>query len=427
VLILSALTWQVILLSVLLVLSAFFSSSETALFSLGRSREGEMERSDRASRRLAARLLKSPRTLLVSLLVGNTLVNVAAASLGTAVAINLLTPPGSGQAVGQGIIWATLIMTALILFAGEIAPKSFALENAEVYSSVIARPLSLFILLIKPVRIVLERANNVLLSLFHHPDLKGPGLSSDELATAVDVGHDTGIVDAFEREVINNIIELESRNVGDVMTPRIGVVSMDRNTPPDRWVETFRSSGYSRIPVVDGDLDRIDGIFYAKDYLAGQMETPARGELGDLLRNPYIVPESMKVLELLGEFRRRQLHFAMVIDEYGSVSGVVTMEDVLEEIVGEIADSRDAEDAPFKTIEPGVAVVFAGLELDEFSRATGVSIRDRHAETVGGWLTNRLGRIPETDETLRIGPFSIRILSASATRVLWLRVEWMES
>jgi putative hemolysin len=414
----------VVLLLVLLCLSGFFSSSETALFSLNRSRIASEKLSGRRSWRTVLALLSKPRRLLVSLLVGNTLVNVAAASLGTVVAIELLSSIGSQRAVEAGMLWATVIMTILILFFGEIAPKSFALENAEKMAPVIAGPLAGFAALLGPVRVVLERMTDLLVSQTRLSRLAGPGLSSDELATAVEVGHDEGVVNAFERKIINNILDLETRTAGEVMTPRVEVVSLDIDTPVDEWARAFRESGYSRLPVIEGDLEKIAGVFYAKDYLDVQAQGAARYELRDLLREPYFVPESMKVAELLREFRERQLHFALVIDEYGSVSGLVTMEDVLEEIVGEITDSRDEEEAPFKVIAPGVAVVFAGWELDEFADVTGFPLEDDYAETVGGWLINRLGRIPETGETVNVPPFRFRILSSRPNRVLWVRAEW---
>lgn len=369
-------------------------------------------------------LLSRPRRTLVSILVGNTLVNVAAASFGTVVAIELLSSLGTRSAVQAGMFWATVIMTILILFFGEIAPKSFALENAERMAPLIAGPLSAFTTLLGPVRAVLERLTDTMISHSRFRQLAGPDLSSDELATAVDIGHDEGVVDAFERKVLSNILDLEERTVGEVMTPRVEVVSLDIGAPAGRWAPAFQESGFSRLPVIEGNLENIAGVFYAKDYLALRAQGAARVELRDLLREPYFVPESTKVVELLREFRERQLHFALVIDEYGSVSGLVTMEDVLEEIIGEIADSRDEEEAPFKTIAPGVAVVFAGWELDEFADATGFELEDEHAETLGGWMVNRLGRIPEAGEVVDVPPFRFRILSARPNRVLWVRAEW---
>ncbi|MFC1627938.1 hemolysin family protein [Gemmatimonadota bacterium] len=416
-------TWHLILLGVLLLLSGFFSSSETALFFLGKGQISEMERSDRGASRRVAFLLSKPRRLLVGILVGNTLVNIAAASLGTVVAIDLLTPVGSGQAVGEGILWATVIMTILILFVGEIAPKSFALENATRLAPLISRPLLIFLTFIKPLRVVLMWVNDLLLALLRPSLLEGPDLSSDELTSAIEEGYDAGILDTFEREVINNLLDMEQRTVGDIMTPRVEIVSMDSATPPGEWKGVFHSSGFSRTPVTAGDLDTVDGILYARDVLAAQAGVSASPDLSILVRPPWFVPESMKAMDLLGEFRDRQVHLALVIDEYGSVSGLVTMEDVLEEIVGDIADPR-GEEAPFRLIEKGIAVVYAGWELDEFSREVGIEMHDRFSETVGGWIVNSLGRIPVSGETLDLGSFRFHVLAASPTRVLWLRVEW---
>jgi len=368
-------------------------------------------------------LLAEPRRLLVAILVGNTLVNIGAASMATAVAIRLFEAGGSHQSVQQGMLWATLVMTALILFFGEIAPKSFAIENADRLAQIAAGPLGIFTRVIGPVGTALEKLASRVIAVFSPPELAVPVLSSRELARAIEVGHYQGVVDAFEREVIGNILDLGVRSVGDVMTPRVDVESIDLRAPAGEWPRRFSQTGFSRLPLVFGDLDHIEGILYAKDVLSVQLLGAAPADLKALARDPYFVPERMKTLELLQELRSRQLHFAVVLDEYGSVSGVVTMEDVLEEIVGDIADPR-GEETPIRLIDEGVAVIFAGWELDEFSRAVGIELVDRYSETVGGWIVNQLGRIPATGETFDLGPFRIHILSASPTRVLWLRVEW---
>ena len=372
------------------------------------------------------RLLAEPRRVLVAILVGNTLVNIGAASMATAVAIRLFEAGGSHQSVQQGMLWSTLVMTALILFFGEIAPKSFAIENADRLSQIAAGPLGILTRVIGPVGIALERLSSRVIATFNPPGLAAPVLSSRELARAIEVGHYQGVVDAFEREVIGNILDLGVRSVADVMTPRVDVESIDLRAPAGEWPRRFRETGFSRLPLVFGDLDHIEGILYAKDILSVQLLGAAPTDLKSLARDPYFVPESMKTLELLQELRSRQIHFAVVMNEYGSVSGVVTMEDVLEEIVGDIADSRDQEEAPFKLLGSGVAVVFAGWELAEFAEATGTVLTDPHAETVGGWVSNRLGRIPRTGESLRIPPFRVHVLSARPNRVLWLRVEWSQ-
>ncbi len=408
----------------LLGLSAFFSSSETALFSLPRSAIHAFGRSTRRGRREVVELLRRPRRLLVDILIGNTLVNIAAASLATAVTIDLLGGRDNPQAVESAVLWATLVMTAVILLVGEIVPKSYAIENAEHLAPRISFPLRIFRRLIAPVGVLLERLSERIVALLRTPGLTVTRLSTADLATAVDLGHDEGSLDAFEREVVNNILEMEETTVGEVMTPRVEIESLDLVAPPETWIPAFLESGYSRMPVVEGDPDRVIGVLYARDLLALRARGTPTPELRTLLRDPFFVPESMRIHELLHELRQRSLHFAVVIDEYGSVAGVVTMEDLLEEIVGDIADSRDEEEASFKLLEPGVAVVYAGLDLEDFARSVGLPLEDEWAETVGGWLINRLGRIPREGETLGIPPLRIHVLSGRANRVLWLRVEW---
>ncbi|MFO7767416.1 MAG: hemolysin family protein, partial [bacterium] len=349
---------------------------------------------------------------------------VGSASLATATAISILSATGNPRAVQEGVLWATLLMTALLLLVGEILPKSFAIERSEQLGPAVSGPLAAFTTLIRPLRALLEWISGVLTRPFRHGGLAAPKLSSRELATAVELGHYEGVVDAFEREIINNILEMEERTVGEVMTPRVDVESLETGTEMDEWVEAFQETGFSRLPVVSGDLDHVVGVLYAKDYLAVRARGGGRPALEDLIREPFFIPESMKVLELLRVFRREGLHFALVIDEYGSVEGVVTMEDLLEEIVGDIADSRDEEESPFKMLAPGVAVVFAGWDLEEFAGATGFTLEDPHAETVGGWLVNRLGRIPMAGETVTVPPFRVHVLAAGPARVLWLRAEW---
>ena len=360
----------------------------------------------------------------MDILIGNTLVNIAAASLATAVAIDLLGGPDDPQAVESAVLWATLVMTAIILLFGEIVPKSYAIENSERLAPRLSAPLRLFRRLIAPVGVLLERLSDRIIALLRTPGLTVTRLSTADLATAVELSHDEGSLDAFEREVVNNILEMEETTVDEVMTPRVEIESLDLGTPAEAWIPAFLESGYSRMPVVEGDPDRVIGILYARDLLALRARGIPSPGLRTLLREPFFVPESMRILELLHELRQCSLHIAVVIDEYGSVSGVVTMEDLLEEIVGDIADSREEEEASFKLLEPGIAVVYAGLDLEDFAEAVGLPLEDEWAETVGGWLINRLGRIPREGETLAVPPLRVHVLSAHSNRVLWLRVEW---
>jgi len=344
--------------------------------------------------------------------------------MATAVAIDLLGGQQDPRAVESGMLWATLVMTAVILLFGEIVPKSYAIENAERLAPKVTGPLRFFNRLIHPVGALLVWIGDGIVIRLRPAHMTATRLSTSDLATAVELGHHEGVLDAFEREVVNNILELAETTVGEVMTPRVEIEYLDLSVPSGAWATAFRESGYSRLPVVDGDLEKVVGVLYARDLLALRGRGSAIPRLEALVRSPWFVPEAMRVQELLAEFRRRSLHFALVIDEYGSVSGVVTMEDVLEEIVGDIVDSRDEEEATFKPLGPGVAVVYAAMDLEDFAARVGLPLEDDQAETVGGWLLHRLGRIPAAGETHVVPPLRIHVLSGRPNRVLWLRVEW---
>ncbi len=403
---------RISLLFILLCLSAFFSGSETALFSLGYGKLKRFRKSKRPRQRLVASMMENPARLLATILLGNTFVNIAASSLGE----NIIS---AFFREDRAIVISTLIMTSLILAFGEITPKTIAVKRAEIAAISIVRPLSVFSILISPVRRILRRTTELLLALLGVRTLgKGHELSEDELRTLVDISLDEGVVNRLEQEIIHRVFSFGDKTVQQVMTPRGQVVSLSIDTTPEEALNTLKSRRYSRAPVYEGDEDQLVGVLHIKDFI----RIPKVKSVRDLIRPVEFVPETRRIQALFNEFRTGKHHAAVVIDEYGVFSGFVTMDDLLEEIVGEAFSAAPRKDL-FRKIGPSAALVKGVMELDLFNRKMGTSLADTDAQSIGGFVINRLGRIPETKERLRIGNLQFEIVKAQPNRIVRMLVK----
>lgn len=405
-------TLRIILLLVLLCLSGFFSASETALFSLGYGRLKKLKRSHVPKKRLVAKAMERPTRVLATILLGNIFVNVAASSLGG----NIISSFFRGD---HAILISTLVMTSLILVFGEITPKTIAVQQSETVSSWAITPLEVFSRLISPVRRLVRVTTEFLLALMGVRTIgKGHELSEDELRTLVDIGFYEGVVDRLEREIIHRVFSFGEKTVRQVMTPRGQVVCLSVDTPPEKALDVLKSRHYSRAPVYEGQEDHIIGLVHIKDFIRDPEPKSPR----DLLRPVQFIPETRRIGTLLNEFRTGGHHAAVVIDEYGVFSGFVTMDDLLEEIVGEVFSAAPRKDL-FRRIGPHVALVKGELGLDVFNRKMGTSLTDPEAQSIGGYVINRLGRIPETKERLRIGNLQFEIVKAQPNRIVRMLVK----
>jgi CBS domain containing-hemolysin-like protein len=315
----------------LLSLSAFFSAAETALFSLSRLRlqrvsQTETQRGDRL-----LKLLERPTRTIVTILIGNDLVNITASVTTTALILHIW---------GAQKAWlAPLLMLPLILVFGDLTPKMLAVAYPERVSVLVSRPLEIFSRLITPVQAVLKRVVDLCLRLLGVPAALSPsGVSEEDFRVILDVGRQEGVVEPTEHTMIERVLAFAEVPVRQVMTPRGGMFCLDMNLSFDEAVAAVTKAAFSRIPVYQETIDRIVGILNAKDLLRVKAEGSPPATLSSLLHPPFFIPETTRIDTLLKEFQRRGRHMAIVVNEYGATAGLVTLEDLLEELVGEIAD-----------------------------------------------------------------------------------------
>jgi len=401
-------------LAVLLFLSAFFSGSEAALFSLRKAQiAGLTERS--AAGREIARLLTAPRKILVTILIGNLVVNVFATSAATAVALTLFGDKGLGVAF--------VAMSVLIIALGEILPKALAIDRPRRFSLFAVYPLKGLHVVLYPVRMPITRLTDVVVEFFEKQlGMAQRHFSSEELITALDMGRAHGQVGDFEFELLSNIIEFRGTVVKEIMTPSIDVFSLSMTVARADMEEQIIESRHSRVPVYGDTPDDIRGVVHIKDVAAVAGRESAF-DIGAILREPYYVPESMKISQLFREFGRLKAHLAIAIDEYGSYVGVVTLEDILEELVGEIRDANEPPMEDYRLVDDHRIIVQGTMELDDFNDVFGTGITDDENETIAGYVIGATGRIPHEGETIDVGDLRFHIISAQPNRIRKMRVE----
>jgi CBS domain containing-hemolysin-like protein len=416
------LSWsQGIALIILFALSAFFSGSETALFSIPKFRLRKLRgRDDRTSQRIAD-LLDRPNRLLVTLLTGNMFVNIlAAAILGVAMERAFHE---AGVSEFGALALAAVAMTALILLFGEIVPKVFALRDPEKTAAAIARPVEFCALILTPVGNLLLGISGFLLKITGARKLKtDPFVTQEELETMVSLGVRDGVLQKEERRMIQGIMEFTDTTVKEVLVPRTDMKVLRKGTMVAEALALIRKSGFSRIPVLDTSIDDIAGILYAKDLLPFIGNGDAPKPIDDLLREAYFVPENKKVAELVNEFQQNRVHCAVVVDEHGGTVGLVTLEDLLEEVVGEIQDERDVEKSLIEEAGPEGLVIDARAPLDDLSDSLGLDLRDEEHESVGGFILGLIGHLPSKGESVVHHGTTFVVDEVSDRRILKIRV-----
>jgi putative hemolysin len=403
-----------LLLLAFLGVSALLAGAEAAYFSLSRLGTAHLEPEESPGHALLARILRDPRDLLITLLVGITLVNIAAAALAAQVATTVFGP--------RGIAVAIPVMVFLIVVFGEVLPMTIAVGTPHRFGLLVARPVLALQWLLTPVRLLLGAFTRLISRAADGDGVAKAAITEAELRTLVEVGHQEGVVQRTEREMIHSVFELGETTVGEVMVPRTDIFGIDITTPPDRLLPAIRSNLHHRVPVYEGSLDYVLGILEVKDLLPYYAGLPANFELRAHLTAPHFVPQSKRADALLREFKARKLRTAIVVDEYGGTAGLVTLEDILEEVVGEIRDEFEAEERLAQPVDERTWRVTAKMAIGDFNAVTGLSIPDEHFDTVGGWVLDLFGRVPHRGESIEADGVRVTVETMHRNRILQVLV-----
>ncbi len=395
-------TGYLLLLAALFCGSAFFSGSESAYFSIDRITLGKLAEAGSRSRRTIPRLLADPGRLLATLLLGNELINITISAVGAQLVFAL-----SGEA-GSDLWWVNIVlMTPLLLLFGEIGPKVIAVRNSVPWAATVAIPLRIFSWTVTPLRVLLQQiARVVLLPLGDTNESAEPQLREGQFKALVELADAQGALESEEADMIHRVFELSDTPVSRVLTPRSDVVSVNLNDDLQALMDASLDGRYSRLPVWSGEADNIRGILLAKDLLGfrhGDAELDARSLL-DALHPPYFVPPSKKAGELLREFQRERLHLAVVMDEYGAMLGIVTMQDILEELFGTLGDQVDSPGSlgGVDRIKEGVYSVPSRFEVAEWNRRMRPPIPMGDSwTTIGGYIFHLFGRLPAKGDEVK--------------------------
>jgi putative hemolysin len=408
----SSLLIRLLLISILLIFAALFSGSEVALFSLNTVQIERLRARHSVVGRLVTALLQRPTRLLLTFLVGNALVRVAFAVTVTSTALLVYGEGGKYIAIAAA--------TILLLLFGAVIPKSLAARFPDRVALWVAWPMRILSSLFLPLRWTLRKLGDAVVGV----DVARPLalMTEDEFEGLRELSEGEALVDQDERALIQRVFEFGDQRVSQIMTPRTDIFALEATEPLAAVLPKIKEARFSRIPVYEGTIDQTIGVLYAKDLLPYSRHPELEMRLRDMLHPVYFVPESKRIDELLREFQRNKVHMAIVVDEYGGVSGLVTMEDALEELVGEIIDEFDTEEVLCRQLDAQTFLVAARLPIDEFNERLGVEIPKDNLDTIGGYVFHLFGKLPKRGESITAHGLTFTIEHIKGTRLLEIRV-----
>ncbi|MBN2030146.1 HlyC/CorC family transporter [bacterium] len=411
-----------ILFVVLILLSAFFSGSEAAYFSISKLDKNHLQEQDNKSGSAirVLKLLDKPKRLLMSILIGNTIVNVAAATIAALFTHRYLNVGMMGT--GSGIIIEIGVVTMVILIFSEVSPKVFAVRQSIRFAQLVALPLMGVVKIFSPFSKLFEKLADRLSSLFRvHGE--APFVDHDDLITLFKLGEEKGALDQDEREMIHSIFEFRDTAVKEIMVPRMDMVCADKTASIEEILTLVKEKGHSRIPIYNETVDDIVGILFVKDLLPYKKDEKEIPGLASLVRKAYFVPESKMIDELLKEFQRERIHMAIVVDEYGGTAGLITLEDVIEEIVGEIRDEYDSEKPLIQKINDTNWIVDGKINIEELNDTLNLEIpSEEDYESLGGFIFSLMGRIPNEKEEIKYQKLKLVIEKVLRQRIKKVRI-----
>jgi putative hemolysin len=411
------LTYEIVALVVLVLLAGFFAASEAALVSISRLRARTLaERRVRGARNVEL-LVDEKTRFLTAILVGNTIVLLAADSLATYIAILLRIPSGA--------ILSTVVMTAVFLLFGEIIPKTVATGDSERWALRLAVPMRYAAYVLTPIARAFEVVTDLILRLFGIKHAHRPHVTEEDIRTLVNVGAEQRVIEEQERELIHSVMEFGDTIVREVMKPRPEMVAVSIEDSPRRVLDVVIAEGYSKLPVYQESKDDIIGVIHDRELLIALADgSLARNSMRELMRPAVHVPETKKIADLLREMQRDKFSLAIVVDEYGGTAGLVTMEDLLEEIVGEIRDEHDIDETEsISVISDREAVVEAGTNIEDVNAKLGTELPTEDFETIGGYTVGLFGRLPKEGEEIDGADHTrLRVDRTRGRRILAVRI-----
>lgn len=405
---------QVAIFIVCLLLSAFFSASETALLSVSKIRMRTLAEEGNKKAKNVEKLLENTDALLSTILVGNNLVNILATSLTTSLAISMFGSSGVGI--------ATAIVTVLILIFSEITPKSLSAKYSDTLALSVAQALSFLVVLFKPIVVVLSFISGLIIRLFGGKLEVAPAITEEEIKTVVTVGHEAGVLETEEKEMIHNVFAFGDTEIREIMTPRINVVSVGDDVTYEELMETYKKEQFSRLLVHSQSYDEVIGVLNMKDLLFKNID-PSTFNVTDYMRDAYIVYEFNHVSDVFASMRNARVSMAVVLDEYGVMSGLVTFEDIIEEIVGNIDDEYDKEEEELiKQIGERTYLVDGTMSFNEINDEIGTHFESEEFESIGGMVLGACNGVPALHHKLILDEVEIEVEKIHKNRIALLKL-----
>ncbi|MDV8110146.1 hemolysin family protein [Bacillus sp. BAU-SS-2023] len=406
---------QIVMLVILLIGSGFFSASETALMSLSRIRVRHMQEEGVKGAKLVGKLTEDSGKLLSSILVGNNVVNIAATSISTSLFISILGT--------QGVAVATALMTILVLIFGEITPKTIAANNSEKIAILVSKPIKVIILILTPVVWIFNIITNIIFKIFGIKSKSGqPYITEEELRTMVNVSQEEGVLEIEERQIINNVFQFGDMQAKEAMVQRLDMVCIDADDGYKEIISLFKEEQFSRMPVYEESADDIIGIVNIKDIIFLEEDEIANFDIRNYVREAFFTYEFKKITELLEEMKKDKSQMAIVVDEYGGTAGLITIEDLVEEIVGEIEDEYDEDESDIEVIKEDEYIIDGSKKISEVNELIGTNLESEEFDSIGGFIIGHLKRLPEEHEVIEVDGVKLCIESLDKNRIKKIRV-----
>lgn len=401
-------TVSLVIIMISIILSAYFSATETAFSSLNRIRIKNMAEKGNKKACLVARLSENYDSLLSTILIGNNIVNIASASLATVLFVKIL-----GDEVGPSV--STVVTTVVVLIFGEVTPKSIAKESPEKFAMFSAPLLNALMVLLTPFNFLFGQWKKLLSMIIKSADESG--ITEEELLSIVEEAKQDGGIGEQENMLIRSALEFTEQEAVDILTPRIDITAVSMGTAKEEIANVFADTAYSRIPIFEDTIDHIVGIIYQKDFY--NYVYHSNKEISEIIRPALFIPQNKKIGTLLKELQNKKIHIAVVLDEYGGTVGIITLEDILEELVGEIWDEYDEVSPEVEKKSETEYMVSGSADIEKVFEAINIETADGEIQSgiVNGWIMDELGRVPEKEDSFEYKGYQVTVLETDGKRV----------